>query len=91
MGSREPERPYCSKLCCTHSVESAIHLKKLNPEMEIIILYRDIRTYGFREVLYQKAREMGILFIRYDLEAKPQVQVREDKLTVTMVDHVGEA
>ncbi len=88
VGSREPERPYCSKLCCTHSVESAIHLKKLNPEMEISILYRDIRTYGFRELLYQKAREMGILFIRYDLEAKPQVREGKDELEVLIVDPI---
>ena len=90
VGSREPQRPYCSKLCCTHSVESAIDLKKLNPEMEIIILYRDIRTYGFREVLYQKAREMGILFIRYDLEAKPQVKVGKDELEISIVDPILE-
>ncbi len=49
VGSREPERPYCSRVCCTHSIESALHLKELNPEMDVYILYRDIRTYGERE------------------------------------------
>jgi len=51
VGSREPERPYCSRVCCTHSIESALHLKEMNPDMEVTILYRDIRTYGERELL----------------------------------------
>jgi heterodisulfide reductase subunit A2 len=59
VGSREPERPYCSRLCCTHSVESAIELKRLNPEMDVVILYREMRTYGDKELLYKEAREAG--------------------------------
>jgi heterodisulfide reductase subunit A len=73
VGSREPERPYCSRLCCTHSVESALVLKEMNPDLEVFILYRDLRTYGEKELLYQKAREKGVIFIRYDLENKPRV------------------
>jgi heterodisulfide reductase subunit A-like polyferredoxin len=88
VGSREPERPYCSKVCCTHSVESALALKKLNPEMDIYVIYRDIRTFGVREDLYREARDQGIFFIRFDLENKPEVQVAGDKLTVTVIDHV---
>ena len=56
-GSRIPERPYCSRVCCSHSVENALKLKEINPEMEVYILYRDMRTYGEREILYQQARE----------------------------------
>ena len=59
VGSREPERPYCSRVCCTHSVDNAIHLKEMNPEMNVFVLYRDMRTYGEREALYKKAREHG--------------------------------
>jgi heterodisulfide reductase subunit A-like polyferredoxin len=88
VGSREPERPYCSKVCCTHSVESALALKKLNPEMDIFIIYRDIRTFGVREDLYREARDKGVFFIRFDLENKPEVHVEGDKLTVTVIDHV---
>ena len=88
VGSREPERPYCSKVCCTHSVESALALKKVNPEMDIFIIYRDIRTFGVREDLYREARDKGVFFIRFDLENKPEVQVDGDKLTVTVIDHV---
>jgi heterodisulfide reductase subunit A-like polyferredoxin len=88
VGSREPERPYCSRLCCTHSVESAIKIKEKNPEVQIYILYRDIRTYGVREDLYKKAREMGVLFIRYKVDDKPQVAANSEKLTITVTDHV---
>ena len=67
VGSRTPERPYCNKVCCAHSVESAIKLKTINPEMDVYILYRDMRTYGEREALYQRARELGVMFIRHRL------------------------
>ncbi len=63
VGSRIPGRPYCSKVCCTHSVTSALLLKETNPDMRVFILYRDIRTYGLRENLYKEARSKGIIFI----------------------------
>ncbi len=89
VGSREPQRPYCSRLCCTHSVESALALKELNPEMDIFILYRDMRTYGEKELLYKEAREKGIVFIRYDLDNKPKVKTKPDRgLEVTVTDPI---
>ncbi|MBW2589345.1 MAG: CoB--CoM heterodisulfide reductase iron-sulfur subunit A family protein [Deltaproteobacteria bacterium] len=88
VGSREPGRPYCSRVCCTHSIENALELKKRNPDMSIFILYRDIRTYGEREYLYKEAREKGIIFIRYSLESKPQVKVAKDSVKVTVLDHI---
>jgi heterodisulfide reductase subunit A-like polyferredoxin len=88
VGSREPDRPYCSKVCCTHSVESALTLKKINPEMDIFILYRDIRTFGVREDLYREARNQGVFFIRYDLENKPEVGIEGGQIRVTVIDHV---
>jgi heterodisulfide reductase subunit A-like polyferredoxin len=86
VGSREPQRPYCSRLCCTHSVESAIELKRHNPEMDVFVLYRDLRTYGEKELLYQEARGLGVLFTRYDLESKPVVEQEGDGLKVTVTD-----
>ncbi|MGD9207768.1 MAG: FAD-dependent oxidoreductase, partial [Syntrophobacterales bacterium] len=89
VGSREPERPHCSKICCTFSVQKALELKERNPEMNIYIIYRDIRTYGEKEDLYKEAREKGVIFIRYDLENKPVVAETDDgSLQVTVVDHV---
>ena len=91
VGSREPQRPYCSRVCCTHSVESALALKKLNPEMDVFILYRDLRTYGEKELLYKEAREQGVMFIRFDLEGKPQVeQTADGKLKLTITDPILE-
>jgi heterodisulfide reductase subunit A-like polyferredoxin len=82
VGSRIPERPYCSKVCCTHSVKSALNLKQLNPEMEIFILYRDMRSYGLREDLYREARASGIVFIRYGFEQGLDVSRDENTLTI---------
>jgi len=88
VGSREPQRPYCSRICCTHSVASALHLKEINPDMKVFILYRDIRTYGEREALYRQAREKGVIFIRFDRGQKPQVNATPEALEVTVHDHV---
>ncbi len=88
VGSREPERPYCSKVCCTHSVETALHFKKKNPDMRVIIAYRDMRTYGERELLYREAREAGVLFMRYDPDHKPVVEAGAEQLEVLLFDHV---
>ncbi len=73
VGSRIPERPYCSRVCCTQTVEQIITLKEINPKLKIFVLYRDMRTYGKNEILYQKARELGAVFIRYDLDSLPEV------------------
>jgi heterodisulfide reductase subunit A-like polyferredoxin len=89
VGSRNDEFPSCSRICCTHSIKSAIAMKKQKPEMNVYILYRDIRTYGFREDLYRQAREMGVIFIRFDKEAAPQVAGGDgDRISVTVKDHV---
>jgi len=92
VGSREPERPYCSRVCCTASVQQAIDLKTRKPDLDVYILYRDLRTYGLREDLYTRARELGVIFIRYELDEKPLVEKTtrggKEKLKVTVKDHV---
>jgi len=86
VGSRIPERPYCSKTCCTHSVQNALKLKELNPEMDIFILYRDIRTYGLREDLYREAREKGIQFMRYDFDKELTVDRDKEDIRIRFTD-----
>ena len=88
VGSREPARPYCSRVCCTHTMESAIELKHRNPGIEIYVLYRDIRTYGERENLYNEAREAGVSFIRYDPDHKPRVTRNGGRLEVLVRDPI---
>ena len=86
VGSREPDRPYCSRVCCTHAMESALHLKRLNPEMRVMVLYRDIRTYGEREYLYRDARKAGVLFIPFTLDRKPRVYKEDEALRIEVPD-----
>ncbi|BBO72337.1 4Fe-4S ferredoxin [Desulfosarcina alkanivorans] len=89
VGSRDDSRPYCSKICCTHSLKSALAVKKINPGKKVSILYRDIRAYGFREDLYKQAREAGILFIRYEPEHPPTVSADDENgLVLDVTDHV---
>jgi heterodisulfide reductase subunit A-like polyferredoxin len=82
-GSRNDERPYCSRLCCSMAVKNALKMKKQNPDVNVFVLYRDIRTYGFREKYYQQAREAGVIFIRYTRETPPVVSDGND-LVVTV-------
>ncbi len=73
VGSRDSEHPYCSRYCCSAAVKNALKLREINPEMNIHVLYRDIRTYGFKELYYKEAREKGINFITYDKDIKPEI------------------
>ena len=74
VGCRNEDRNYCSRVCCTHAVKNALNLKKVNPEMDIYILFRDMRTYGCSEDYYREASEKDVKFIRYDPDDKPQVE-----------------
>jgi heterodisulfide reductase subunit A len=88
VGSRDERRPYCSRVCCTHAVKAALALKELNSQVNIYVLNRDIRTYGEREDLYRKARDLGVIFIRYDLDRKPVVRKEGDDLAVDVFDPI---
>jgi heterodisulfide reductase subunit A-like polyferredoxin len=88
VGSRNEERPNCSRTCCATAVKNALKIKELNPDAEITILYRDVRTYGLAEPYYAKARELGVLFVRYELEEKPEVKKDGEKLTISYIDKV---
>ncbi|MFH2092958.1 MAG: FAD-dependent oxidoreductase [Pseudomonadota bacterium] len=89
VGSRNAENPYCSKVCCTHSLKSAIALKKMDRRKRVYVVYRDIRSYGFREDIYKEARKLGVLFIRYDLERMPKLRKNSsNELEFIVFDHV---
>jgi heterodisulfide reductase subunit A len=72
---RSTERPYCSRVCCTNAVRNALDLKERYPGARIIVLYRDMRTFGFREAAYREAREKGVLFVRYEPSLPPSLEV----------------
>ena len=88
VGSRNEEMPECSRICCQAAVKNALHLKKLNPETQVFVLYRDIRTYGLLEDYYQEAREKGVFFIRFREDAPPDVEPSPEGLHVTVRDHI---
>ena len=88
VGSRNAKHPYCSRVCCSHSIESALELKRRNPNMAVYMLYRDIRTYGEREDLFHQARQEGVLFFRYDLENMPVVTTENEALEIEVGDHI---
>ncbi len=88
VGSREPGRPYCSRVCCTHTVENALKLKEINPNMDIFVLYRQMRTYGLREQLLLNARLQKVRFIQFDLQDKPRVKALKNKLAITVKDPI---
>ncbi len=82
VGSRNDEHPYCSRICCSQAVKNALKVKKISPETDVFILYKDMRTYGFLEDYYREAASNGVLFIRYDEENKPKIISEEEKLKV---------
>ena len=84
VGSRDEKRPYCSKVCCTHTMVSALEIKKRNPDTEVVVFYRDIRTYGQREHLYRQARQAGVIFIRYSPDNKPRTEADGDRVRLTV-------
>jgi len=90
VGSRDEERPYCSRVCCSQAVKNALKLKELNPAMDIYVLYRDMRTYAFREDYYRQAAEQGVTFIRYEKEDPPDVTATQEEgrpvLRVTLTE-----
>ncbi len=92
VGCRNEDRNYCSRVCCSHAVKNALNLKKINPQMQIYILFRDMRTYGFKEDYYRQASEEGVYFIRYEPEEKPVVEAvtegGKEVLRITVPDPV---
>ncbi|MCP4023756.1 MAG: CoB--CoM heterodisulfide reductase iron-sulfur subunit A family protein [Desulfobacteraceae bacterium] len=87
-GSREPGNPNCSRICCQTAIKNALRIKKTNPDADIFILYRDIRTYGFQEDYYREARNLGIKFIRYKASQKPEVKDSAGELSVKTHDFI---
>jgi len=88
VGSRNDENPNCSRVCCQSAIKNALHIKELNPQADIYILYRDIRMYGLLEDYYTEARKLGILFFRYTPEDPPKVESSDDGVKVTFKDHI---
>jgi len=83
VGARTEEKPNCARICCGQAIKNALKIKEVSPETDVYILYKDVRSYGFKEDYYRKAAEKGVLFINYDNGRKPKVTNENGKLKVT--------
>ena len=81
-----PAERYCGRICCSTAIKNALELKRLKPEARVTVLYKDIRTYGFKERLYTQARQAGVVFVRYDEDGRPQVMTQDGELEVHVTD-----
>jgi heterodisulfide reductase subunit A len=88
VGSRGPENPNCSRVCCQAAVKNALRIRSLNPDARIVVLYRDMRTPGFSEDFYKQARDQSILFVPFELEDKPRVAADGERVSVDFIDPV---
>jgi heterodisulfide reductase subunit A len=77
VGCRQEDRNYCARICCNQSIKNALKLKEINPQMDIYILFRDIRTYGMAEDYYREASENDVKFIRFEADDKPKVEATQ--------------
>ena len=88
VGSRNDEMQECSRICCQNAVKNALHIKRENPDTNVYVMYRDMRTYGLLEDYYKEARDKGVVFIRFDSDAPPAVEPSPDGIHVTVKDHI---
>ena len=88
IGSRDDDHTYCSRICCSQAIKNSLSLLEMNPEVNIYVLYRDVRTYGFKEDFYRKAREAGVIFIRYDNDSKPVLHSKNGKLNISVFEPI---
>ncbi|MBI9090059.1 MAG: CoB--CoM heterodisulfide reductase iron-sulfur subunit A family protein [Desulfobacterium sp.] len=82
VDSRNDSREYCSRICCKSSLKHALEMKRLNPELDVYVLYREMMSYGFSETYFKEAREKGVIFIRYSQELQPEVLSGTDGVMV---------
>ncbi len=88
IGSRTEDNPNCSRVCCQSAIKNAIQIKNMNPEANVSIFYRDIRTYGLLEDYYTEARKKGVLFFGFEIDDPPRVESSEKGLIITGHDRM---
>ncbi|MBS7636022.1 CoB--CoM heterodisulfide reductase iron-sulfur subunit A family protein [Candidatus Bathyarchaeota archaeon] len=88
VGARNEERPNCARICCGQAIKNALKIKEQNPDADVYVLYKDVRSYGFKEEYYREAAAKGVIFINYSDERKPKVTNDGGKLKVAFYEPV---
>jgi heterodisulfide reductase subunit A len=93
VGCRTDDRDYCSRVCCGEALKNALKLKEINPAMDIYVLFRDMRSYGFQEDSYREAADKDVNFIRWEADDRPAVEPAKSEegkavLRVTVADPI---
>jgi heterodisulfide reductase subunit A-like polyferredoxin len=85
VGSRDEQHPYCSRVCCSQALKNALEIKQRNPLTRVVIFYRDLRSYGFRERLYREARRAGVVFLKFEADTPPEVSALPGDNTMLLI------
>ncbi|MEM3090279.1 MAG: CoB--CoM heterodisulfide reductase iron-sulfur subunit A family protein [Candidatus Bathyarchaeia archaeon] len=88
VGARNEERPNCARICCGQAIKNSLKIKELNPDADVYVLYKDVRSYGFKEEYYREAAAKGVIFVNYSDERKPKVINEGGKLKVAFYEPV---
>jgi heterodisulfide reductase subunit A len=88
VGARTKENPNCARICCGQAIKNALKIKEVSPETDVYVLYKDVRSYGFKEDYYREAATKGVMFINYEDERKPQLANEAGKLKMTFWEPV---
>jgi len=88
VGSRQTkgENKYCSRFCCTAAIHSSIIIKKEYKDIRCCHIYRDMRTYGKQEILYNEARDQKDMFFKFNEEEPPIIEKEGDNIIVKIKD-----
>lgn len=89
VGSRDEEHPYCSRICCASALKNALRLLDSNPDLRVVVFYRDLRAFGLMERDYREAREKGAIFVPFEPGSPPLVEIADNGLTVTAYDPIA--
>ncbi len=79
---------YCSRYCCSATSHLATVVSGLDPAIHQFHLFRDVRTYGKYEALYERALRGGSVYLRYGEEARPTVTREDGGLVVRVKDRL---
>jgi heterodisulfide reductase subunit A len=88
VGARSEERPNCARICCGQAIKNALKIKETSPQTDVYVLYKDVRTYGFKEEYYREAAEKGVIFVNYSDARKPEVTNDDGKLHVVFYEPI---